>query len=352
MRVLVTGGCGFIGSAFLLKYVLTHPEVSFLNLDKLTYAGNPANLESLNEASNYRFEKADLGDLEAVRRVVGEFDPTLVLHFAAESHVDRSIESPGEFIQSNIVGTFHLLDACRRQWAGREGEYRFLAVSTDEVYGSLGPEGLFTETSPYQPSSPYAASKASSDHLVRAYHTTYGFPSLVSNCSNNYGPRQFPEKLIPLMILNASEGKPLPVYGTGENVRDWLYVDDHCEALWLVARQGKLGETYNIGGNCERSNLEVIRAICASVARATGAEVGSLWGLVTHVQDRPGHDFRYAIDSSKIQAELGWSPSLTFEEGIDCTVDWYLSNGDWVDSVRSGAYRDWYRRNYENRVSR
>lgn len=350
MKVVVTGGCGFIGSTFLLKFVNAHPEIEFVNVDKLSYAGNLENLSSIQDQPNYQFRKLDLADLTAVRGVVQEFRPTTVIHFAAESHVDRSIESPADFVQSNIVGTFNLLEACRHVW-GEESGHRFLIVSTDEVYGSLGAEGLFTEESPYQPSSPYAASKAAADHLVRAYHTTYGFPALVSNCSNNYGPRQFPEKLIPLMLLNASEGKPLPVYGSGENVRDWLYVEDHCDALWLIAREGRVGETYNIGGNCERSNLQVVRAICESVGEHIGKDAEELWGLVEHVSDRPGHDFRYAIDSSKIQAELGWTPSRTFEQGVGETVAWYLDNPDWIKSVTSGAYRDWYQKNYEERVT-
>lgn len=344
MKILVTGGCGFIGSAFLLKYVPVHPEIQFVNLDKLTYAGNPANLTSIQDLSNYSFEKLDLADGSAVKEAVRRIGPTRVVHFAAESHVDRSIDSPSDFIQSNIMGTFHLLDACRGCWANGEG--RFLAVSTDEVYGSLGAEGLFTESSPYQPSSPYAASKASADHLVRAYHTTYGFPALVSNCSNNYGPRQFPEKLIPLMILNACEGKPLPIYGSGENVRDWLYVEDHCEALWTILESGGVGQTYNVGGNCERSNLQVVRSICEAVAAKLERQADELWGLVQHVTDRPGHDFRYAIDSSKLKNELGWSPSRTFEQGMAETVDWYLANQAWVESVKSGAYKDWYQKNY------
>lgn len=350
MKVLVTGGCGFIGSTFLLKFVSAHPEIHFVNLDKLSYAGNLANLAAIQDCPNYEFEKVDLADYTSVVETVAKHDPQVVVHFAAESHVDRSIENPSDFIQSNIVGTFNLLDACRRQWTDFEGK-KFLSVSTDEVYGSLGRDGLFTEDSPYQPSSPYAASKASADHLVRAYQKTYGFPSLISNCSNNYGPRQFPEKLIPLMILNAFEGRSLPVYGSGENVRDWLYVEDHCDALWTLARQGTPGETYNIGGNCERSNLEVIAAICEAVAPHAGKTSSELQKLITHVGDRPGHDFRYAIDCTKICQAFGWEPSRSFEQGIQETVEWYLGNDEWIASVRSGEYRSWYEKNYESRVA-
>lgn len=346
--ILVTGGAGFIGSAFLNRFVLRHPNYTFVNVDVLSYAANLANLAEIAQLPNYTFARADLGEMGEVEALFERFRPDWVIHFAAESHVDRSIKDPGAFVRSNIVGTYNLLEQARRAW-GDDASKLFHHVSTDEVYGSLGWDGLFTETTAYAPSSPYSASKASSDHLVRAYHHTFKLPITVTNCSNNYGPRQFPEKLIPLMILNALEGKPLPVYGKGENVRDWLYVDDHCEAIWQVVHRGRNGETYNIGGNSEKQNLEVVKAILALVAAKTLQ--ADLEHLITYVTDRPGHDLRYAIDASKIRNELGWEPSQTFETGLELTVDWYLQNAEWVESVRTGAYRDWIDQNYGERVT-
>ncbi|HEY0866207.1 MAG TPA: dTDP-glucose 4,6-dehydratase [Fimbriimonas sp.] len=347
--ILVTGGAGFIGSAFLNLFVPVRPDLRFVNIDALTYAANPLNLASIDGLSNYAFRRIDIRDQAAVDGVFREFEPDIVVHFAAESHVDRSIHGPRDFLETNVLGTLNLLEACRASW-GTDGSKLFHHVSTDEVYGTLGDEGAFTETTPYDPSSPYSASKAGSDHLVRAYHRTYGLPVKVTNCSNNYGPRQFPEKLIPLMILNAVDGKPLPVYGEGRNVRDWLYVNDHCEAIMAVVERGRVGETYNIGGNSERRNLEVVRAICGAVALETGAPVQDLEAQITYVKDRPGHDFRYAIDASKIRHELGWEPRHSFEDGLRDTVRWYLSNPAWVEAVRTGAYRNWIERNYEARA--
>jgi dTDP-glucose 4,6-dehydratase len=345
MKILVTGGCGFIGSAFLNLMVPRHKENEFVNLDALTYAANPMNLAGLEETGRYSFIKADISDEMQVRGVFQIEKPDWVVHFAAESHVDRSILGPKAFVQTNVVGTMNLLEACREIWGENEG-HLFHHVSTDEVYGELGDEGLFTETTPYSPSSPYSASKASSDHLVRAWNRTFGLPVKITNCSNNYGPRQFPEKLIPIMILNAAEGRPLPVYGDGSNVRDWLHVDDHCEAIWQVMTSGKMGETYNIGGDAERTNIQVVEAICKAVATETGTDLDSKRDLITHVTDRPGHDFRYAIDTAKIKSELGWQPAHTFEQGLSETVAWYLNNSDWVETVRSGEYRNWIDQNY------
>lgn len=342
-RVLVTGGAGFIGSAFLNRFVPTRPDLQFLNVDKLTYAANLGNLQEIASQSNYQFCRLDLADTVAVRACVQRFNPDWVIHFAAETHVDRSIRDPRAFLEANTKGTFNLLEACRDIWQNTEGKV-FLNVSTDEVYGELGPEGAFSETSSYSPNSPYSASKAAADHFCRAYAHTYRLPVKITNCSNNYGPRQFPEKLIPLMILNAAENKPLPVYGEGLNVRDWLFVDDHCDALWQVAERGKVGETYCVGGGHDVPNIEIVRQI----ARLVGERVGDphLDRLITFVPDRPGHDFRYAIDATKIKNELGWSPATPFEEGLRKTVDWYLSNPDWVSGVRTGAYRDWMTTHY------
>ena len=348
--ILVTGGAGFIGASFLNLFVPRFPDVTFVNADKLTYAANPQNLKDVDGLPNYRFERLDIVDAEAVREVFARHRPERVVHFAAESHVDRSIHGPRAFVETNVLGTLNLLEAVRELWKDDMGGKRFHHVSTDEVYGSLGEEGKFHETTPYDPSSPYSASKAGSDHLVRAYGHTYGLPITVTNCSNNYGPRQFPEKLIPLMTLNALEGKPLPVYGTGQNVRDWLQVDDHNEAIWTVLTQGRLGETYNVGGNSERTNLQVIAAVLDAVAKLTGRKLAELEGQIQYVTDRPGHDWRYAIDAEKIRTELGWTPRHTFEQGIEETVRWYLENGDWVESVRSGDYRKWIERNYAERV--
>jgi dTDP-glucose 4,6-dehydratase len=345
--ILVTGGAGFIGSNFLNRVVPAHPEHRFVNVDKLTYAANLASLTDVAALSNYALERVDLADREAVAGLFARTRPDHLIHFAAESHVDRSIVTPGAFIQTNIVGTFNLLEACRDAWTG--GEHVFHHVSTDEVFGSLDGPGHFDELSRYAPSSPYSASKAASDHLVFAYHRTFGIPVKVTNCSNNYGPRQFPEKLVPLMILNAVAGLPLPVYGRGANVRDWLYVDDHCDAVWLVFEQGRVGETYVVGGGAEMANLDTVRAICKVVAEQTGKPAAELEGLIRFVADRPGHDLRYAVDSSKIQRELGWRRRESFETGLEKTVRWYLENTAWVDGVRTGAYRDWIAKNYEGR---
>jgi dTDP-glucose 4,6-dehydratase len=409
LNILVTGGAGFIGSNFLNLYVPACPHYNFINIDSLTYAANPLNLEALKERPNYRFIRADITAADQIDQLFIEHNFQVVVNFAAESHVDRSILGPSEFIQSNIIGTFNLLEACRKNWPNPStpsslrkeaqatssplrGEGRgggegiipsplagegkgegvcpsnsltlegggsgwgcnlppnlFLHVSTDEVYGSLSSTGYFTETTAYDPSSPYSASKASSDHLVRAYHRTYGLPTVITNCSNNYGPYQFPEKLIPLMILNALSAKPLPVYGKGENVRDWLYVEDHCRALWTVLEKGRPGQTYNIGGNNEWKNIDIVYTICETLAAETGKPPENYKKQITFVQDRPGHDLRYAIDATKIKTELGWQPAETFETGLRKTIKWYLSNPTWVEKVKSGAYRTWLDQNYNNR---
>lgn len=341
--ILVTGGAGFIGSNFILHW-LEQEGSRVVNLDKLTYAGNPANLAGLSDDNRYLFARGDINDADLVSDLLQQHKPAAIVHFAAESHVDRSIHNAQEFIRTNIEGTFRLLQAARQYWTGlaeiEKQNFRFLHVSTDEVYGSLGPtDPAFTEKTPFAPNSPYAASKASSDHLVRAFHHTYGMPTLTTNCSNNYGPYQFPEKLIPLMIHNAMAGKPLPVYGDGLNVRDWLYVKDHCEAIRQVLRKGRVGECYNIGGNSEKSNIEVIREICAVLSELkprAGYE-----SLITYVKDRPGHDRRYAMDCTKIRSELGWMPSESFSSGLRKTVQWYLAHEEWIRSVTSGAYREW-----------
>ena len=354
MTVLVTGGAGFIGSNFVRDWLATEPD-AVVNLDKLTYAGNPANLCGLQANPRHRFVQGDIGDRTLIRQILTTHEIRAVLNFAAESHVDRSIVGPEEFIRTNVLATFLLLEEVRSFWAAlpepRRSHFRFLHVSTDEVYGALGPaDPAFCETTPYAPNSPYSASKAASDHLVRAYHHTYGLPVLTTNCSNNYGPYQFPEKLIPLMILNGLEGKPLPVYGDGLQARDWLYVGDHCEAIRLVLARGRVGETYNIGGNSERKNIEVVRAICSLLDElAPGSAQRAHERLITHVQDRPGHDRRYAIDASKMREELGWEPRESFMSGLRATVAWYLAHRDWCDQIRSGAYREWLERNYERR---
>ncbi len=353
MTILVTGGAGFIGSNFVLDWVAQADE-PVVNLDKLTYAGNLANLQALAGDRRHLFVPGDIADRELVARLFAEHRPRAVLHFAAESHVDRSIHGPGDFIQTNMVGTFCLLEEARAYWAALEpaprDAFRFLHVSTDEVYGSLGAtDPAFNETTPYAPNSPYSASKAGSDHLVRAYHHTYGLPTLTTNCSNNYGPYQFPEKLIPLMIANALAGKPLPVYGDGQNVRDWLYVGDHCSAIRAVLERGGAGEVYNIGGNSEQKNIDVVRTLCATLDSLRPSAGGSYAELVTYVKDRPGHDRRYAIDAAKIRAELGWGPAETFASGLAKTVRWYLEHGDWVAEVQSGEYRKWIDRNYAGR---
>ena len=342
---LVTGGAGFIGSNYVLS-LAQNPEIEVVNLDALTYAGNLDGLPT--DSATYQFVRADIRDPEAVLGIFDQVRPEVVVHFAAESHVDRSIHGPRAFVETNVLGTLNLLEAARQ---GHQKGWlrRFHHVSTDEVYGSLGETGRFHETTAYDPSSPYSASKAGSDHLVRAYHRTYGLPVTITNCSNNYGPRQFPEKLIPLMTLNALERKPLPVYGTGTNVRDWLHVSDHNAAIQAVIDRGREGETYNIGGDSERNNLQVIATVLDAVSEQTGADREELEGLVTFVADRPGHDWRYAIDAGKLQDELGWSPTYTFEAGIRETVAWYLAHADWVARVRSGAYREWIDRNYAAR---
>ncbi|HAD05168.1 MAG: dTDP-glucose 4,6-dehydratase [Desulfuromonadales bacterium GWC2_61_20] len=345
--ILVTGGCGFIGSNFVRLALQQLPACRLVNLDKLTYAGNPTNLTDIAADPRYRFVKGDIGDADLVAALFAEESFDTVVHFAAESHVDRSILGPAEFIQTNIVGTFILLEAARAAWASRS-DVRFLHVSTDEVYGSLGATGFFTETTPFDPRSPYSASKAASDHLVSAYHHTYGLPTLITNCSNNYGPYHFPEKLIPLIIHNALKGKELPVYGDGTNVRDWLYVGDHCAAILRVLQQGRVGETYNVGGNNEKQNLEVVHTICDLLDAKVGLlpDGAGRRSLIRFVKDRPGHDRRYAIDAGKIRQELGWEPSLTFEQGIEQTIAWYLTHGDWVEAIVSGAYRDYYEKQY------
>ncbi|MCB4366210.1 dTDP-glucose 4,6-dehydratase [Hydrogenophaga taeniospiralis] len=349
--ILVTGAAGFIGSNFVLDWLEQHDE-PVLNLDKLTYAGNPENLASLRDDHRHVFVQGDIGDRALLDRLLAEHSPRAVINFAAESHVDRSIHGPEDFIQTNVVGTFHLLEAVRAHWGSLDGEaksaFRFLHVSTDEVYGTLGPgDAPFTETTPYTPNSPYSASKAASDHLVRAYHHTYGLPVLTTNCSNNYGPYHFPEKLIPLMIVNALAGKPLPVYGDGMQVRDWLYVKDHCSAIRRVLEAGAPGETYNVGGWNEKPNIEIVRTVCTLLdelqPRADGQPYSS---QVSYVKDRPGHDRRYAIDASKIHRELGWKPAETFDSGIRKTVMWYLEHSDWVAHVQSGDYRHWIGQQY------
>lgn len=350
MRVLVTGGAGFIGANFLRMAVPRFPDHQFLNADALTYAGNLRNLAGIDMRPNYRFVHLDISDKDQVHQAIQSFQPERVFHFAAESHVDRSILGPESFVRTNVLGTFHLLEACRQLWSG-EASCLFHHVSTDEVYGSLGISGRFTEKSPYDPSSPYSASKASSDHLVRSYHLTYGLPVKITNCSNNYGPYQFPEKLIPLMILNCLERKPLPIYGDGGQVRDWLYVEDHCEAILSVADRGGLGQTYNIGGGEERTNMEIVLQICTIVAEELGVSAEEFTRLVTFVEDRPGHDRRYAMDTSRIRGELDWIPRESLETGLRKTVRWYLDHEDWVQSVRTGAYRDWIQRNYGERSS-
>jgi dTDP-glucose 4,6-dehydratase len=343
MTILITGGAGFIGSALVRKLIAQHGR-SAVNVDKLTYAGNLDSLEQVADHPEYNFERVDICDDVEVRRVFEEYRPSGVVHLAAESHVDRSIDAPGAFVQTNVVGTYTLLRETLRHWqslASDEREvFRFVHVSTDEVFGSLSTEGYFTESTPYQPNSPYSATKAGSDHLVRAWHHTYGLPTLTSNCSNNYGPFQFPEKLIPLTILNALAGRPLPVYGSGENTRDWLYVDDHADALLTILRRGTPGETYCVGGRNERKNIDVVRAICAILDElAPDSAIGPRHRLIEFVKDRPGHDMRYAIDVSKIERGLGWHPAETFDSGLRKTVQWYINNREWWERVRSGSYR-------------
>jgi len=350
--ILVTGGSGFIGSNFILQRIEQDP-VSIVNLDKLTYAGNLRNLETITSQKRYEFVHADVADRSLVRGLLESHQPRAVVHFAAESHVDRSISGPDAFVRTNVDGTFALLEEVRTYWGGLGGQdssaFRFLHVSTDEVYGSLGAEDPpFSEKTPYAPNSPYAASKAASDHFVRAYHHTYGLPTLTTNCSNNYGRFQFPEKLIPLIILNARDGKPLPVYGDGQNVRDWLYVEDHCEAIATVLARGRVGQTYNIGGWNEKRNIDIVETICDIVDEMAGTRGSPRRSLVTFVKDRPGHDRRYAMDATKIERELGWRPKETFETGIRKTVRWYLEHEEWVRDVTSGSYRQWIETHYSS----
>jgi len=360
VKILVTGGAGFIGSA-VVRHIINNTQDSVVNVDKLTYAGNLESLSDVSESQRYFFEQADICDAAAMARIFTEHKPDAVMHLAAESHVDRSITGPADFIETNIVGTYVLLEAARAYWStldkGAKQAFRFHHISTDEVYGDLPhpdeaqpgePLPLFTENTAYAPSSPYSASKASSDHLVRAWLRTYGMPTLVTNCSNNYGPYHFPEKLIPLVILNALEGKPLPIYGKGDQIRDWLYVEDHARALYTVVTQGVAGETYNIGGHNEKQNLDVVHTICDLLDEIVPKE-GSYRDQITYVTDRPGHDRRYAIDADKISRELGWKPQETFESGIRKTVQWYLDNQRWVENVKSGAYKTWIEQNYEKR---
>lgn len=352
--ILVTGGAGFIGANFVLDW-LVHCDESIINLDKLTYAGNLENLAALQGDIRHVFVKGDICDRALLDRLMAEHKPRAIVHFAAESHVDRSIHGPSDFIRTNIEGTFSLLEVARAYWNSLEGtdkaDFRFLHVSTDEVYGSLDAHAQpFTESKAYEPNSPYSASKAASDHLIRAWHHTYGLPVLTTNCSNNYGAYQFPEKLIPLVIANALAGKPLPIYGDGQNVRDWLYVNDHCAAIRKVLREGRPGETYNIGGWNEKTNLDVVNTLCKILDELSPTPLGSYNRLITYVKDRPGHDRRYAIDARKLEQELGWKPAETFETGIRKTVAWYLDNQAWVDNVLSGAYREWETLNYGLRV--
>lgn len=347
---LITGGAGFIGSNFLNLFVPRYPEHNFINFDKLTYAANLLNLKSIENLSNYAFEQGDIAKYSCITKIFKKYNPDIVIHFAAESHVDRSILGPAEFVQTNIIGTFNLLEACRKNWPVSQNKNKlFHHVSTDEVYGSLGKNGYFVETTSYNPSSPYSASKASSDHLVRVYFRTYGIPIKITNCSNNYGPYQFPEKLIPLMVLNALEGKPLPVYGKGENVRDWLYVEDHCEAIWTVIQKGRVGETYNIGGNNEWKNIDIVNKICDILAEELKKDPVEFKKLIIFVKDRPGHDLRYAIDSTKIKNELHFQPQETFETGLRKTIKWYLNNQKWVNSIKTGEYKKWIDANYRKR---
>jgi len=347
--IIITGGAGFIGSHVVRLFVNQYPDYLIVNLDKLTYAGNLANLKDIEAKPNYRFERADIVDGDAIMNIFEQYRPDGVIHLAAESHVDRSISNPTEFIFTNIVGTVNLLNAARHIWQGNSEGRRFYHISTDEVYGSLGDEGFFTEETAYDPRSPYSASKASSDHLVRAYHHTFGLPVVVSNCSNNYGPNHFPEKLIPLAINNIKNMKPIPVYGKGENVRDWLYVLDHARAIDTIFHHGTNGETYNIGGNNEWKNIDLIRLLCSIMDNKLGRAPGTGESLITFVKDRAGHDLRYAIDSTKLQQELGWKPSLQFEEGLERTVDWYLANEEWLSNIVSGDYMQYYVQQYVKR---
>ena len=347
-KLLITGGAGFIGSHVVRRFVKQYPNDQIFNLDKLTYAGNLENLKDIDQSGNYHFIKGDITDTAFIQNLFETHQFEGVIHLAAESHVDRSISNPMEFVLTNVIGTVNLLNAARQIWKTAEGK-RFYHVSTDEVYGQLGHEGKFVETTPYDPNSPYSASKASSDHFVRAYHHTYGLPVVISNCSNNYGSHHFPEKLIPLMINNILQKKPLPVYGKGENVRDWLFVEDHATAIDVIFHQGQLGDTYNIGGNNEWKNIDLVKHLCRLMDQKLNRAEGESEQLITYVTDRAGHDFRYAIDSSKLMSELHWKPSVTFEQGLEKTVDWYLANQEWLNHVTSGAYQQYYQNMYSNR---
>lgn len=347
--ILITGGAGFIGSHLVRLMVNKYPDYKIVNLDKLTYAGNLANLSDVESKSNYEFVKGDIVNTDFINDLFKEYQFDAVIHLAAESHVDRSIEGPMDFIMTNIVGTANLLNAVKDSWSNSFNNKLFYHVSTDEVYGSLGETGMFLESTPYDPRSPYSSSKASSDHLVRAYYHTYGLPIVISNCSNNYGSHQFPEKLIPLFINNIKNNKPLPVYGKGENIRDWLWVNDHARAIDVIFHKAKLGETYNIGGHNEWKNIDLIKVICKVMDKKMGREMGTSEQLITYVTDRAGHDMRYAIDATKLKIELGWEPSLQFEEGIEKTIDWYLDNEEWLNNITSGDYQKYYESQYANR---
>jgi dTDP-glucose 4,6-dehydratase len=347
--ILITGGAGFIGSHVVRQFICKYPHYLIINADKLTYAGNLENLKDIENAANYRFEKVDIVNPDELNILFGKYPIDAVIHLAAESHVDRSISNPMEFIHTNVVGTVNLLTCCRDQWKDKISGKLFYHISTDEVYGSVEEDSLFTETTPYDPRSPYSASKASSDHFVRAYHNTYKIPVVISNCSNNYGPNQFPEKLIPLSINNIKNHRPIPVYGKGENIRDWLYVIDHAQAIDTIFHHGAAGETYNIGGNNEWKNIELIRLLCRIMDQKLGRAEGSSEKLISFVKDRAGHDLRYAIDSGKLQHELGWKPSVTFQEGLEKTVEWYLSNQEWIEHIVSGTYEQYYREQYSDR---
>ena len=348
-KIIITGGAGFIGSHVVRRFVKNYPAYSIINLDKLTYAGNLANLKDIEKEPNYKFIKGDIVDIDFITGLFAEVNPDAIIHLAAESHVDRSITNPLEFVMTNVVGTVNLLNTARQSWKGRYDKTRFYQVSTDEVYGSLGEAGMFTEESAYDPHSPYSASKASSDHFVRAYYDTYGLDTVISNCSNNYGSYHFPEKLIPLAINNIKQKKTVPVYGKGENVRDWLWVEDHARAIDLVFHKAKPGSTYNIGGHNEWKNIDLINLLCSILDKKLNRPAGESAGLITFVTDRAGHDQRYAIDAAKLKNELGWVPSITFEDGLEKTVDWYLENEEWLNDVTSGHYQQYYNEQYNNR---